>query len=246
VLTTEHSPKSPDDFIPVAEDTGLISDLGARVLDDALTTLVRCRAAHPGQLRVRMSVNLSARQVRRPSLTEEVRAALDKFGLAADDLVLELTASVLLESATATLRQIRDLHEAGVNIAIDDFGTGYASLRYLTTLPVNSVKVDRSFTAGMTTDRTSASIVRAVAALASDLDLGCVVEGIETVEQLLALPFGVQGQGCLLGRGHRPDRRLAACGGHRLAVIPIRRPVRPAGSAGRFGRPGPGRCRSIW
>jgi diguanylate cyclase (GGDEF)-like protein len=193
---------SPDAFIPVAEDTGLISALGARVLDEALGSLVRWRAAHAGAEPATMAVNLSARQAQRPTLSDEVRAALGKYGLAAADLVLELTESVLLESASSTLRQLTELHDAGVSISIDDFGTGYASLRYLTTLPVNSVKVDRSFTAGMVTDRASASIVRAVAALAADLDLACIVEGIETLEQLIALPPGVQGQGFLLGRPH--------------------------------------------
>jgi diguanylate cyclase (GGDEF)-like protein len=193
---------SPDAFIPVAEDTGLISALGARVLDEALGCLVRWRAAHTDETPATMAVNLSARQAQRPTLSDEVRAALGKYGLAASDLVLELTESVLLESASSTLRQLTELHDAGVSISIDDFGTGYASLRYLTTLPVNSVKVDRSFTAGMVTDRASASIVRAVAALAADLDLACIVEGIETIEQLVALPSGVQGQGFLLGRPH--------------------------------------------
>ena len=128
-----------------------------------------------------------------------VGAALDRHGLSPEDLVLELTESVLLESGSSMLRQLGELRDGGVGIAIDDFGTGFASLRYLATLPVSAVKIDRSFTATMTSDSTSSSIVRAIIALARDLQLGCVVEGIETTDQLDALPGSVQGQGFLLG-----------------------------------------------
>ena len=103
-------------------------------------------------------------------------------------------------SGSSMLRQLGELRELGVGIAIDDFGTGFASLRYLATLPVSAVKIDRSFTATMTSDEKSSSIVRAIINLARDLELGCVVEGIETPDQLDALPSFVQGQGYLLGR----------------------------------------------
>ena len=93
-----------------------------------------------------------------------------------------------------------ELHCDGVGIAIDDFGTGYASLRYLAILPVDTVKIDQSFTAGLPHDPTSVTIVRAVAGLAADMNLACIVEGVETEQQLAALPTGVLGQGFLLGR----------------------------------------------
>ena len=129
-----------------------------------------------------------------------VRSALTQHNLEPSDLTLELTESVLLESGTSTLRQPTELRRSGVGIAIDDFGTGYASLRYMATLPVSSVKVDRSFTATLTTNPISASIVHAILNLAGDLGLDCVVEGLETWEQIQALHTAVLGQGFLLGR----------------------------------------------
>jgi diguanylate cyclase (GGDEF)-like protein len=116
-LTDGHGASvSPDAFIPVAEDTGLISALGARVLDDALGSLVRWRAGHLHDVPATMAVNLSARQAQRPTLADEVRASLRKYGLVAHDLVLELTESVLLESAASTMSHLTDLHHAGVGI----------------------------------------------------------------------------------------------------------------------------------
>ncbi|TFI43383.1 EAL domain-containing protein [Rhodococcus sp. 1R11] len=195
---------SPDRFIPVAEDTGLISDLGERVLDDALGTLVRWRSENPpssaSESPVTMAVNLSARQAQHVDIRAAVETALERHRMAPAGLVLELTESVLLDSGSSVLRQLGELRTLGVGIAIDDFGTGFASLRYLATLPVSAVKIDRSFTSSMTSDATSSSIVGAIINLARDLKLGCVVEGIETLDQLEALPDSVQGQGYLLGR----------------------------------------------
>ncbi len=193
-------PVAPDVFIPIAEETGLITRLGERVLDDALACLVQWKADHPPDQAVTMAVNLSARQAQHADMPSVVRAALTRHHLSGGDLILELTESVLLESGTSTLRQLTELRDIGVGIAIDDFGTGYASLRYLANLPVSSVKVDRSFTATMMESTTSTTIVRAIATLAKDLGLHCVVEGVESHEQLDALPFGVQGQGYLMGR----------------------------------------------
>jgi EAL domain-containing protein (putative c-di-GMP-specific phosphodiesterase class I) len=97
------------------------------------------------------------------------------------------------------------MHAEGIGIAIDDFGTGYASLRYLATLPISALKIDRSFTAGLPENKVCRNIINAVAGLAADLDLSCVVEGIETQAQRDALPSGVQLQGYLVGRPQRPD-----------------------------------------
>ena len=195
------SPITPDVFIPIAEETGLITVLGEQILDKALACLVQWRAAHPDSApATTMAVNLSARQAQHADMPAVVRAALAKHALQPADLILELTESVLLDSGTSTLRQLTELRAAGVGIAIDDFGTGYASLRYLANLPVTSVKVDRSFTATMIDNRTSATIVHAIATLARDLGLGCVVEGVESTAQLRALPPGVLGQGYLMGK----------------------------------------------
>ena len=190
----------PDAFIPIAEETGMITPLGESVLDQALACLVGWRAEHPDDPSATMAVNLSARQAQHADMPRVVNNALARHRLQPADLILELTESVLLESGSSTLRQLTELRESGVGIAIDDFGTGYASLRYLATLPVSSVKVDRSFTATMASNRTSATIVHAILTLAGDLGLECVVEGLETREQIEALPAAVLGQGYLLGR----------------------------------------------
>ena len=193
------APISPDVFIDVAEDTGLIHELGRVVLSTALRDLAHWRTL-PGGADLTVAVNMSARQAQQADVSSLVRSSLAAHGLPASALTLELTESVLLSAGPSTLRQMTELHDHGVAIAIDDFGTGYASLRYLATLPVSQVKIDRSFVAGLPGDPTSVTIVRAVAGLARDLGLECVAEGIETEEQRMALPFGVQGQGWLLGR----------------------------------------------
>ena len=190
----------PTVFTSVAEHTGLINVLGERVLEAALAALVTWRADHATATPVTISVNLSARQAQQADMTTLVRAALARHGLQPRDLNLELTESILTEAGSSTLEQLRELHSDGVGVAIDDFGTGYASLRYLAILPVTAVKIDKSFTAGLPYDPTSLTIVRAVAGLAAEMNLACIVEGIETEEQLAALPAGVLGQGFLLGR----------------------------------------------
>ena len=190
----------PDVFIPVAESTALIRPLGMLMLDRACGQLALWRRTVPGMAHVTMAVNVSALQAQHASLLDDVRGTLRAHGLTGPDLVLELTESSLLQAAHSTLTALHTLRDDGVGIAIDDFGTGYASLRYLTTLPVSAVKVDRSFTAGLPDDQTCRTIVRAVVGLATELNLTCIVEGVETEEQRSALPVGVQLQGWLTGR----------------------------------------------
>jgi diguanylate cyclase (GGDEF)-like protein/PAS domain S-box-containing protein len=187
---------SPEEFIPIAEETGLIGPLGRVVLEQACRDLASWAQAIP----LGVSVNLSARQAGLPGLVEQVASALRASNIAAEQLTLELTETALLEAGQSTMSALHALRDLGVKISIDDFGTGYASLRYLTLLPVTGVKVDQSFTMGLPDDPTSKAIVQSVAGLARELGLSCVVEGIETVEQLRALPEGVHGQGYLLGR----------------------------------------------
>ncbi|MCD4527272.1 bifunctional diguanylate cyclase/phosphodiesterase [Nocardioides sp. cx-173] len=190
---------APDQFIPVAEDLGVVHLLDQEVLELSLTALREWTVAHPAAGPLTMAVNVSASQVHRVNLTTVIRSALERHGIPASSLVVEVTESVLLGLGSSTLGQLRELHDLGVAVAIDDFGTGYASLQYLTTLPVDALKIDRSFTQKLSTDPTSAAIIRAVAALAAELGLTCIVEGIETQAQLEALPPGVLGQGFLLG-----------------------------------------------
>ncbi len=196
----------PEDFIPVAEDLGLIHVLDQQVLEIALGALNTWTAANPDAEPITMAVNVSASQAHSVTLAPRIRAALVRHDIAPSSLVIEVTESVLVDLSTSTVRQLRELHDLGVAIAIDDFGTGYASLQYLITLPVDVIKVDRCFIRDLGTDPTNTAIVRAVAALAHDLDVACIVEGIETQDQLDALPHGVQGQGFLLGSPHATMR----------------------------------------
>jgi predicted signal transduction protein with EAL and GGDEF domain len=190
----------PDVFIPIAETTGIIHPLGRAMLAIAMGQLQAWRAEIPGLENVSMAVNLSALQAQHSSLGDDVHRALTGAGLKPKDLVLELTETALLQVANSTMSTLRGLRAEGVGIAIDDFGIGYASLRYLATLPVSAVKIDRSFTAGLPHDQTSRKIVKAVAGLAADMGLICIVEGVETDEQRAALPVGVHLQGFLTGR----------------------------------------------
>ncbi len=194
----------PDVFIVVAEETGLIQRVGASMLEMACAQLARWRSVQPEIESVTMAVNVSAMQAQHSSLTDAVRLALARNGLGPQDLVLELTETSLLQAARSTIKSLGALREEGVGIAIDDFGTGYASLRYLATMPVSAVKVDRSFTAGLPGDQTCRKIVNAVAGLAADMDLACIVEGVETAAQRAALPPNVQLQGWLTGRAESP------------------------------------------
>jgi len=195
----------PEVFIDVAEDTGMIRPLGRIMLHLACGQLAAWRSQIPGLDAVTMAVNVSASQAQDSSLGEDVRRSLSVHGLAPSDLVLEITETVLLQAAHSTITTLHVLRATGVGIAIDDFGIGYASLRYLATLPVSSVKVDRSFTAGLPDDETCSKIVRAVAGLASDMGLTCVIEGVETEDQRRALPVGVHLQGWLFGHAQPPE-----------------------------------------
>ena len=183
----------PGEFIEAAEGLGLIGSIGDWVLREAS----RQAAAWGPHLRV--SINLSPRQVREPGLAARMLERVGDVGLATDRFILELTESAAAEDGTSALT---DLSGAGFAIAIDDFGTGYSSLARLSTLPVQELKVDRSFVSALGTDPRSEAVVRAIVDLARSLGLEPVAEGIETAEQLHTLrALGcVRGQGYLLGR----------------------------------------------
>lgn len=173
----------PAIFVPVAERTGLIGPLGRHVLETACADLAGWHTRHPAWRDLGVSVNLSAHQADLSDVAAEVQETLRRTGLAAAALTLELTETVMLDAGHAAVRVLRELRRQGVKLALDDFGTGHASLQHLAGLPMTSVKIDRSFTAGLPEDVTSVAIVRAVLGLAHELGLTCVVEGIETPAQ---------------------------------------------------------------
>ena len=202
----------PDQFIPVAEETGLIVPMGHWVLSQACSQLGAWRA-HPSARGLQVSVNLSARQFADPGLVVMVADALARAGIPPAALALEITESVLMEEAAATAETLSALKELGVRVSIDDFGTGYSSLSYLKRFPVDVLKVDRSFVRGLGADGEDRAIVTAVIGLAHALDLTVVAEGVESEVQLRELRRlscdAVQGY--LLGRPQGPaelERRL--------------------------------------
>jgi diguanylate cyclase (GGDEF)-like protein len=192
----------PDEFIPLAEDSGLIIPIGRWVLREACAQLSAWRAASPTMSAVQVSVNLSAKQFNSPDIVATVAEALALASLPAAALILEITESVLMEEAESTAQTLRALKELGVGLSIDDFGTGYSSLSYLKRFPVDVLKIDRSFVAGLGTDADDDVIVSAVVSLAHALGLSVVAEGVETRCQLHELRrLGCDSaQGYLLGR----------------------------------------------
>jgi EAL domain-containing protein (putative c-di-GMP-specific phosphodiesterase class I)/CheY-like chemotaxis protein len=174
----------PDQFIPVAEETGLIIGLGEWVLTEALRELAKVSDLHPN---LKMSVNVSARQLDQYDLPDMVARLLAETGVAPHRLTLEVTENVVMERAQAALKSLDRLRSIGVCVSIDDFGTGYSSLSRLRQLPVSELKIDKSFIDDVDTDGTRTPVVAAVVALAKNLALDTVAEGVETPEQLAIL-----------------------------------------------------------
>jgi diguanylate cyclase (GGDEF)-like protein len=192
----------PAEFIPLAEETGLIRALGHYVLTEACRQARRWDAADGDERRLRMHVNLSVAELRDPDLVPDVLARLHESGLAPDQLVLEITESQLLRDAPDSGARFEELRGLGVRIALDDFGTGYSSLSYLHSLPLDSLKIAKPFVDGLTGGGREANFVGMILDLARTLELEVIAEGIETPEQLAALrALGAElGQGYLLGR----------------------------------------------
>jgi predicted signal transduction protein with EAL and GGDEF domain len=194
-------PVSPADFIPLAEDTGLITLLGAWVLETACAQLAAW-AHQPELAGMSIAVNVSARQFRHPDFVSQVLGALARAGANPCRLKLELTESLLIQDMEATVVKMNKLKSEGVSFALDDFGTGYSSLTYLKRLPLDQLKIDRSFVLDVLSDANDAAIARTIVALGHSLGLAVVAEGVETVEQrdFLAEHGCTAYQGFLYGR----------------------------------------------
>jgi diguanylate cyclase (GGDEF)-like protein len=188
---------SPADFIPVAEETGLIVTIGRWVLNEACRHVRQWQIDSPSHRSLSLSVNLSARQVAQPDLLEQIKSALDESKLNPHCLKLEITESVVMENAEAAALMFKQLRSLGVQLSIDDFGTGYSSLSYLHRFPLNYLKIDRSFVMRLTTDNDNA-IVRTISTLARNLGMEVIAEGIETDEQYQQLKM----LGCEYGQGY--------------------------------------------
>ncbi|MCH8134111.1 MAG: EAL domain-containing protein, partial [Myxococcales bacterium] len=195
---------SPMEFVPLAEETGLIVPIGEWVLNEAARQNVYWQ--QQGLPHLRVSVNVASRQFMGPSLLPMVQRALDSTGLHPQYLVLELTEGSLISVDAAVRTTLMALREQGIHISVDDFGTGYSSLSYLKHLPLDHLKIDRTFIIDVTRNRADAAIVRAVIAMAGGLDLQVIAEGVETEEQLAFL----RRHGCESAQGFLFSEPLAA------------------------------------
>ncbi len=241
----KHGAVAPTDFIPLAEENGLILELGRWILESA------CRQARAwqeatGHETLSISVNLSGRQIVDPDLAADVGRILAESGLAPPTLTLEMTESVLVQDVEATMGTLRALKALGVRLAIDDFGTGYSSLSYLRQFPIDILKIDRSFISSLDGSTDSMALVRSILNLSSTLRLETVAEGIEESEQREVLrELGAQqGQGYLFARPMAPDdmgELLADSATTGPSLNPSPRPSAPkrpaAPPAGRNGQP---------
>jgi predicted signal transduction protein with EAL and GGDEF domain len=193
----------PDVFLPLAEQAGLMRRLALRVLERSLRDLQAWRAAG---LDLSVAVNLSVSNLQDVALPEQVEMLLDSFGLPADALILEITEDVLMADAARSQQVMSGLRRLGIRLSIDDYGTGYSSLSYLRALPVDELKLDRSFVSNLTSDERAAAIVRSTLQLSLDLGMSMVVEGVEDAATLAAL----RAWGCDFAQGYHIARPMPA------------------------------------
>lgn len=211
----------PDEFIPLAEQSGLILPLGSWVLGSACSQLVAW-SRQPGLVGLTMSVNVSVQQFRQPDFVQQVQAVIERTGVSAQQLKLELTESLLVQDMGDIVQKMEALKAIGVGFSLDDFGTGYSALNYLKRLPLDQLKIDQSFVRDVLTDPNDAAIARMVIELGKSLHLNVIAEGVETQGQL---DFLMQNdchrfQGYLFSKPIPSDQFVAFCLSH-LAVTHV-------------------------
>ena len=199
----EHGPVSPDDFISLAEQIGLINNLTYWVLNESISQMAKWHKIDDG---IAISVNLSVFSFKDPDFIDEVCLALKKHDFPSDKLKLEITESAMMENPLHAVKVLNELHSMGIKLSIDDFGTGFSSMAYLKQLPVDELKIDKSFVIGLTADDSDDAIVRSTIELAHNLNLQVVAEGIETkpVNRLL------EKYKCDMVQGHYLSRPISA------------------------------------
>jgi EAL domain-containing protein (putative c-di-GMP-specific phosphodiesterase class I) len=175
----------PDEFIPLAEESGLITTLGQQILQQACLQVKQWMDQHSQELT--LAVNLSGRQFNSKELVQDIQGTLEEAGFSHGNLILEITESMMMGHVDRVRNQLDQLHATGIKLAIDDFGTGYSSLSYLQHFPLNSLKIDRSFVTHLLNDRNKRAIVKAIISMANAMDLDVVAEGVESREQALYL-----------------------------------------------------------
>jgi EAL domain-containing protein (putative c-di-GMP-specific phosphodiesterase class I) len=202
----------PDQFIQVAEETGLILPIGRWVLSEACEKVHKWQLDYPSDPPLGINVNLSRRQLLQADLFEQIRSTLERTGLPAESLQLEITESAILDNPEAAGEFLQHLKSLHIGLCVDDFGTGYSSLSSLQQFPINVLKIDRSFIRGMGPEGDRDEIVRAVVGLAHSLHLEVVAEGVETEGQLARL----RTMDCDYGQGYLLSQALDVEGIERL------------------------------
>src|SRR5438094_2335632 len=199
---------APSEFIPVAEETGLIRELGWWNLREACRQITEWRAGLIAHRHLTISVNLSAKQFLQPNLVEDIRKLLDELALPAEALKLEITESTVMADPSAAVEMLQQIKSLGIRLAIDDFGTGYSSLSYLHRFPLDTLKIDRSFISVMEENGEGMEIARSILPMANNLRLDVVAEGVETIQQVTLL----KRLECKYGQGYYFSRPLSAEG----------------------------------
>jgi EAL domain-containing protein (putative c-di-GMP-specific phosphodiesterase class I) len=208
----ERGPVSPAEFIAVAEQSGLIAQLGAWALRSA------CQEAALWPAGLSVAVNLSPVQLRASDMVDQVRAALAQSGLEPGRLELEITEGVMLRDTTTVLATLRGFRDLGVRVALDDFGTGYSSLSYLRRMPIDKIKIDQSFVRALGQEPSALALVRSILSIAQGLGIRSIAEGVETQDQALKLlADGCQeAQGWFFGRPVAAQAFRALCQSHAI------------------------------